>query len=145
MHLQLFYISSFIFAHKFDTAITNDEYPVLFFLFLSGEASTCGSSFIKRLTALERSLVSRLSFGSYYFGKQWNRCKHLWVRLPHSVGKEVWLYEDRVLSAADKVEEKNIVLNPLSEVEKRATFGRERCKGILKHKVKHTEGIRNKE
>ena len=42
------------------------------------------------------------------------------MRLPHSVGKEVWLYEVRVLSAADKMEEKNIVLNSLSEVEKRS-------------------------
>ena len=36
------------------------------------------------------------------------------------MGKEVWLYEVRVLSAADKMEEKNIVPNPLSEVEKRS-------------------------
>ena len=36
------------------------------------------------------------------------------------MGKEVWLYEVRVLSAADKMEEKNIVPNSLSEVEKRS-------------------------
>lgn len=93
--LQLFYISSFTPAQKFDTAVTNDEYPVLYFLSLWWNRHLW-QQFFKRvsMTVLERLLISEdFHLLSIILASGWITVCFCGCAWPNSVGKKSFAWQ----------------------------------------------------